>query len=787
MNKLNLITAGMLSLLCCAGAQAQITWPDPVKLEYLSAGGKVVFTTSDADMDNSVLFNFGNASLPGYPVNESQGRVFSSVRFTPWAEVGDQPVAVCMEDEAPAGMGVTYEVVDDAQAPGMPPMRVQAGELTLPPGTHLRFRIELPEGYMPVVNYNYDYTRMEGDASLSEEGVDLSPIICYWIRNYMGQKGFRSNMVASLESETIGGFRRVAGTANTWTWDWWTGMIPEKYVFGAEKMDADHMRVNMLAPAFDKMFGGLHYMDLCSGQQWHNGESYIMNEIGECLSGDTLGDSYILDIASNWSLLFSMTDWDGNYVWHSWTWHYAMELIQCANFGLYALREYTACSAEEIEVARAQLLVLRAHGYWRLLQTYAPRWEDSGNGEAYCAPWYDKFDDDDRPLATMNEIFSNLYDDLGEACAALSDASGSASEMCNLPDYQTAAGVWARIALLKHDWQKAAECAREARAHTSKYRISTNEELLAGYIEPDADWMWCSRPCSLIYGGSGWRWACNGAGATMHYAGSALAINKALFDSMEESDVRRRLFILPGNPDLPSRLATNMDYWTERTESATWFKSTGMRVLSLSLAKQASERGLDAYPAPYMPMDGSSDFKRYTQGSHLKFFTRGLVEDEQILFMRSTEMLLTEAEARCEMGDNAGALQLLNTLHQTRTGNAIADGSADLREAIRLERRLELWGEGFGWFDFKRWNLPIHRSSEAGFGTGAAAETKPSDANGWRFKIPVKAVRENALIDVRLMNYSDYSMYETTPAAPAKAVKAAVLERPLSPNFSLTH
>ena len=87
MNKLNLVTIGILSMLCCAGARAQSVVPDPVKLEYLSPEGKVVYTTSDSGYSGEI-FRCSLESQPGYYVYGSYGRFFSSIRFTPgrrWA------------------------------------------------------------------------------------------------------------------------------------------------------------------------------------------------------------------------------------------------------------------------------------------------------------------------------------------------------------------------------------------------------------------------------------------------------------------------------------------------------------------------------------------------------------------------------------------------------------------------------------------------------------------------------------------------------------------------------
>lgn len=78
--------------------------------------------------------------------------------------------------------------------------------------------------------------------------------------------------------------------------------------------------------------------------------------------------------------------------------------------------------------------------------------------------------------------------------------------------------------------------------------------------------------------------------------------------------------------------------------------------------------------------------------------------------MRATEMYLYEAEACAELGLSGDAQALLEEINQphnpgytwSATGQALID-------EVRLYRRVELWGEGFSWFDYKRWNIPVNR------------------------------------------------------------------------------
>ena len=68
---------------------------------------------------------------------------------------------------------------------------------------------------------------------------------------------------------------------------------------------------------------------------------------------------------------------------------------------------------------------------------------------------------------------------------------------------------------------------------------------------------------------------------------------------------------------------------------------------------------------------------------------------------------------------------------------------------IRDYRNLELWGEGFVWSDFKRWNLPIVRHSFAQGGNAhvsVAITINPSDGNKWTWEVPLNETEYNAAL-----------------------------------------
>tara|TARA_R110002073_G_C9487259_1_gene580525 strand:- start:649 stop:2115 length:1467 start_codon:yes stop_codon:yes gene_type:complete len=127
-----------------------------------------------------------------------------------------------------------------------------------------------------------------------------------------------------------------------------------------------------------------------------------------------------------------------------------------------------------------------------------------------------------------------------------------------------------------------------------------------------------------------------------------------------------------------------------------------------------------------------------------KFFDFTFFEGDYV-YMRVAEMYLTEAEAFARGGNDPLAAAVLYDLVSTRDpGYTLSTntGSALINE-ILLQRRIELWGEGFGWFDMKRNGVALERdypgSNHAAFGKDNYAV----GAKEFLFQIPRKELDAN--------------------------------------------
>ncbi|MEL6192590.1 MAG: RagB/SusD family nutrient uptake outer membrane protein [Bacteroidota bacterium] len=81
--------------------------------------------------------------------------------------------------------------------------------------------------------------------------------------------------------------------------------------------------------------------------------------------------------------------------------------------------------------------------------------------------------------------------------------------------------------------------------------------------------------------------------------------------------------------------------------------------------------------------------------------------------IRYADVLLKYAEALNETGSTTEASQYLNEVrNRAGLGNTAATSQADMREAIRMERRFEFIGEGHRWFDLLRYGNAVETMNQ---------------------------------------------------------------------------
>ena len=114
------------------------------------------------------------------------------------------------------------------------------------------------------------------------------------------------------------------------------------------------------------------------------------------------------------------------------------------------------------------------------------------------------------------------------------------------------------------------------------------------------------------------------------------------------------------------------------------------------------------------------------------------------IYMRAAEMVLIEAEALARQGQNAQAATVLAELMKNRQPSW-NQSTVEVSDVL-LQRRIELWGEGFAYFDLKRTNQGIDRNYTGSNHLAGYLHTIPAFDKRWTYQIPQTEMQENSHI-----------------------------------------
>ena len=118
--------------------------------------------------------------------------------------------------------------------------------------------------------------------------------------------------------------------------------------------------------------------------------------------------------------------------------------------------------------------------------------------------------------------------------------------------------------------------------------------------------------------------------------------------------------------------------------------------------------------------------------------------------IRTAEVYLNKAEAHAMLDQDGPALTALDVVRSNRYSGFVSGNETGtaLMDAIKLERRLELFAEGHRFFDLKRWNMPVQRDPNYGdffdgTGTPVPAAFLNLSANDFKFNLPIPQREKN--------------------------------------------
>ncbi len=342
---------------------------------------------------------------------------------------------------------------------------------------------------------------------------------------------------------------------------------------------------------------------------------------------------------------------------------------------------------EKRDILEAQSRAIRAFAYFRLIRLYQHTY--IGHENDLGVPLRLTPDKEPLPRAKVSEVYTQILSDLEQSTALLKGKTGR-KHLSHI-NYQTACGLLARVHMEMQNWQKAKEFAIEAQVGTT---LMVTDDYKAGFNDiSNKEWIWgleVQKDQSTQYISFAIYFTSNDPEQSYSMYNIYSAINKDLYTTMLADDIRRDIF----NPTHPN------------------------------------------WPYAQFKFKIKSDF----------------MADYPL--MRTSEMVLIEAEAAYNLGETANAQNLLAKLRKARSkvpANVATptESGNDLLQQILLERRTELWGEGFRFFDLKRHKIGMTRGTQfvaGGYLTAQMMYLLPEEPL-FNMQIPLKELETNPLID----------------------------------------
>lgn len=443
--------------------------------------------------------------------------------------------------------------------------------------------------------------------------------------------------------------------------------------------------------------------------------------------------------ASGWAPIHNQTFHNRtSTIYDGYAWYYYYQLIGQAN-RIIAHIDAATGSDEDKKFIKASALSFRAYSYEKLIHYYCYRWQDSNNGASQGVVLRLDESTGDAPFATLAETVAQIYKDCQDAITLFGESGidRPASEVW-IPNANVAHAVYARAALFRQDYQTALDQAKLAK---QGYPLMSNDSYAAGFCEPTSEWIMGSYGDDSennFYWSYGTQGACNGYYATADgNPTGAGTIGHELISRIPNNDTRKQNFLTEDKfPNLD--LSKESKYYY--TFGILGMMDDNIYEQADSIVKAHQAKGLTTpYQAGFYYLD-----------ANLKFYVKAQPGVGYVPFIRSSEMVLIEAEANYFLGKTAEAQAALVELNATSGRNpeyTCTKTGEELLSEIQDYRCLELWGEGFEWSDFKRWNKAVVRKSFADGGNAhqsVAITIKPEDGNKWTWGVPLNETDYNA-------------------------------------------
>jgi TolA-binding protein len=375
---------------------------------------------------------------------------------------------------------------------------------------------------------------------------------------------------------------------------------------------------------------------------------------GVMLNDDFAGSDAVRTLSYGYSPSYNLTNGYSRGSYCSVLWRIAYDPINNCNGILKNIDEVSGTDTDKARI-KAQAYATRGFCYMLLATHYA--FAIDKDPDAVCAPIYTEPTTSEtaltgNPAASVSEVYAQALSDLENAldCMPEGYSHGTTATDQYKIDYNVTLGLLARTHLYARNWQKAYDYACQLLAKNSY--LMTEKEYKSGFSDyNNGEWLW-SLSCTIEDNDPCYIFYFKDCTTSDGYTN--LNTDPYFKEKFEEGDYRKDLF-----------------YW-----------------------------GYTAYGNPAMV--------------NAKFVMQdvdNMLGD--IVMMRTSEIYLIKAEAAARLGKTQEAQATLQTLRDARmkSGQAttVTATGEELVKEIWMERRKELWGEGFALTDLIRNQQSLER------------------------------------------------------------------------------
>ena len=377
-----------------------------------------------------------------------------------------------------------------------------------------------------------------------------------------------------------------------------------------------------------------------------------------------------------------------------WVWAYYYDLVDNANIILKNIDNASdaALNVSRVQNIKAQALTYRAFSFYQLVQMYADRYAVGSTNSQLGIPLVLEPTQVGLPRSSVEAVYTQINADLDNAITLFTSSTTTRVNASEI-NLRVAQGIKARVALTTGQYATAEAMAVAARTGfalipTANYGYGWNK------ASGNSEWMWGA----ILIDEQQTSYASFFSHIDPYFGGYATLgnhkiVSTAVYNYMSNNDERKKTF--------------------------------------KTIAGKARVG---------MKFTGNGGFANTGQS--------GWTND--YLYMKSGEMYIIEAEAIARQGGrDANAQTALFNLVSKRDPTyvtSVLTGAALIQE-ILMQRRCELWGEGFRFFDLKRLNLDLDRNNLGHTSSlWNAAGFFPAGDKNFVFLIPKQEIDSNPLM-----------------------------------------